>query len=278
MKNRVKLNDGSCIPSIGYGCYKVSPDEAERLAKTAIECGYRMIDTAIRYENEAEIGRAVKSSGLFREELYIVSKVWQTCYDRPVDAIEFSLKELDCDYIDLYYLHWPATDAGRRYRMWEAILNYREKGLIKSVGVSNFKVHHIKDLIEQFGVAPAANQVELHPLYQQREVSEYCEKEGIKIVCWAPIMRGKFDEIPALFDIGERYGKTPAQVVLRWHIQSGRIPLPKSSSRERMTENIDVFDFELSDEEMGIIGGSETGFHFGRDPDIYDGEDFVIEY
>jgi len=275
-ERKIILNNDMQMPQVGFGCFMIENNEMEQIIRWAAEAGYRYFDAATRYENEKGIGRGIKSCGVDREELFIVDKIWPTCYDDPVAAIEYSFRELDVDYIDSYYLHWPSSSKKRRYKAWETILRYMDKGLIKSAGVSNFTQEQLEDLIREFGVVPVVNQIELHPWYPQKELCQYCYSKQIAITAWGPIFRGHISEAPLMYELGEKYNKSPAQITLRWHLQKGNIVIPKSSKQERIVENRDLFDFALSKEDMNLINELECGRHFGSDPNTNDGSNFTI--
>jgi len=276
IEDTVLLNNGMKIPQLGFGCFLVDDAEIDPVIHWAADAGYRYFDAATRYENERGVGRALRSCGVPREDLFVVSKIWPSSFDNPVHAIEYSLKELDIEYIDSYYLHWPSSSEDRRYRAWETLLDYCEKGRIKSVGVSNFTEDQLQKLIDKFGVIPVINQVELHPWYQQRELCEYCHSQNIAMTAWGPIFRGHIDEVPLMAELGRKYGKSPVQVTLRWHLQHGNIVIPKSSRKDRIEANAQIYDFELSADDMEKIDLLECGKHFGSDPNTNDGTNFVI--
>ncbi|MGJ9518802.1 aldo/keto reductase [Actinotignum sp. GS-2025b] len=255
------LNDGHTIPQLGFGVFLVEPQEAERVVSEALATGYRHIDTAAIYGNEAEVGRAIAASGIPREELFITTKLWN---DRQADApaaLAQSLEKLGLDYVDLYLIHWPAPQQWLYGEAWKDLVSFREAGLVRSVGVSNFQPAHLNRIVADGGVVPAVNQVELHPRFQQREVSQYCAARDIKIEAWGPLGQSKYglDELEPIAAAARAHGKTAAQVTLRWHLQSGHIVFPKTTHRARMEENIDLFDFELSAAEMQAIAGLDAG-------------------
>ncbi|MDY0911004.1 aldo/keto reductase [Microbacterium sp. CFBP9034] len=255
------LNDGNTIPQLGYGVFKVAPAETERLVLDAFEAGYRHIDTAAIYGNEAGVGAAIAASGIPRDELFITTKLWndRQAGDAPLAAIDESLEKLGLDHVDLYLVHWPAPDNGNYVNAWEKLIDIRESGRTRSIGVSNHLPEHLDRIIAATGVTPAVDQIELHPAYQQREVTDYAAAHGIKIESWGPLGQGKyplFDEQPVAA-AAAAHGKTPAQVVLRWHLEEGEIVFPKSSSLTRMRENIDILDFELTPEEHAAITALE---------------------
>lgn len=271
---RMNLNDGTSMPMVGFGCYDLPKERIDMVINDALEVGYRYFDNATRYENERQIGAALKRSGVKRESLYLVSKLWPNAFDIAERGIHYSLTELGVDYLDAYYLHWPGVDADLRLRAWEVILTMQQKGLIKSVGVSNFNVHHLKQLIDAFGVKPVINQIQLHPWYQQSDLVAYCRAQGIAVSAWSPLFRGKALTSPVLTEIAKRSGKTPAQVILLWHLSKGHVVLPKSAHRDRMKENVDIFADVLTMEDIATIDALENGDHLDGDPDIMSGENF----
>ncbi|RZT62250.1 2,5-diketo-D-gluconate reductase A [Microcella alkaliphila] len=268
------LNDGNRIPQLGLGVFLVEPDEAERIVSDAFEVGYRHIDTARIYKNEEGVGRAIASSGLSRDELYITTKLWNS--DQGADtargALEASLERLGLDYVDLYLIHWPAPKYGKHVESWEALVALKEAGLAKSIGVSNFMQSHLEDIDKATGVVPVVNQIELHPAFQQRELRSFQEPRGTLTEAWGPLGQGKYElaELAGLAEIAERHGKSVQQVAIRWHIQEGIIVFPKTTKRERMVENADVFDFELSADEMATIAAVDQGLRVGAHPENTD--------
>lgn len=268
------LNDGNRIPQLGLGVFLVEPDEAERIVSDAFEVGYRHIDTARIYKNEEGVGRAIASSGLSRDELYITTKLWNS--DQGADtarpALEASLERLGLDYVDLYLIHWPAPKYGKHVESWNALIELKEAGLAKSIGVSNFMQSHLEDIDKATGVVPVVNQIELHPAFQQRELRSFQEPRGTLTEAWGPLGQGKYElaELAGLAEIAERHGKSVQQVAIRWHIQEGIIVFPKTTKRERMIENADVFDFELSADEMATIAAADKGLRVGAHPDNTD--------
>ncbi len=269
----VPLNNGTSIPQLGSGVYLVKPGEAEDVVTTALEVGYRHIDTASLYGNEAEVGRAVARSGLPRDEVFVTTKLWNTDQTRAADAFAESLDRLALDRVDLYLIHWPQPMFGEALGAWRALIEIAESGRASAIGVSNFEISDLQQLIDETGVVPAVNQIELHPLHQRRELVEFCREHGIAIEAWAPLAQGKSDlfERPELLEIARAHGKSPAQVVLRWHVQQGRIIFPKTVRRERLIENADLFDFELDPSQMAAIDTYEAGTNFGPDPRTFDG-------
>jgi len=262
------LNDGHTIPQLGYGVFKVDPADTERAVSEALEIGYRHIDTAAFYDNEAGVGAAIAKSGIPRDELFVTTKLWNDRHDgdEPDAAIAESLDKLGLDYVDLYLVHWPTPARDNYVHAWEKVVGIRDRGLARSAGVSNFLVPHLERIVAETGVTPAINQIELHPAYQQREVVSWARDHGVKIESWGPLGQGKYDLFgtPAVADAAAAHGKTPAQVVLRWHLQHGTIVFPKSVRAERLRENLDVFDFTLSDVEFAAISALDPGDGSGR--------------
>ncbi|MEK5256492.1 aldo/keto reductase [Paenibacillus sp. FSL F4-0125] len=263
------LNDGVTMPWLGLGVYKTKDgEEVIHAVKTAIELGYRSIDTAAGYNNEDGVGQAIRECGVARDELFITTKVRNPDqgYESTLKAFEVSRRKLGLDYIDLYLIHWPV--AGKYRETWKALIHLQKEGLIKSIGVSNFQIHHLKEIIEDTGVVPVVNQVEFHPLLTQRELLKYANEQGIQLEAWSPLMQGNLD-LPLLNELAEKYGKTPAQIVLRWDLQQGVITIPKSVSADRIKENAGFFDFTLSDEDVKAIEDLNQDHRFGPDPDNF---------
>ena len=255
----VTLNNGVVMPQIGYGVYQVSPAECERCVSDALRVGYRMIDTAQAYHNEEGVGAAVKKSGIARDELFLVSKVWISNYgfDKAKASIDESLRKLGTDYIDLMLLHQPFCD---RYGAYRALESAYKEGKVRAIGVSNFYPDHFIDLASNVEIVPAVNQVETHVFDQQIEAQGYMKEFGTHMMAWAPLAEGRnnFFTNPVLEEIGKKYGKSVAQVALRWLIQRDVIIIPKSVHVERMQQNLDIFDFELSQEDMAAIAALDT--------------------
>lgn len=265
-----KLHNGVEMPYIGLGVYLMKEEEEAAAAiKSAIDYGYRSIDTAHIYENEHVVGRAVKESGVPREELFITTKVWNTDqgYDATLRAFEESLKKLDLDYLDLYLIHWAVRD---KYKdTWRAMERLYDEKVVKAIGVCNFQIHHLEDLTANSNEKPVVNQVELHPRLTQEPLREYCNQNDIAIEAWSPIARGRLLEEPTLMHLADKHGKTTAQVILRWHLQNGHIIIPKSVHEERIRENAALFDFELSMADMNEIDALNMDERFGPDPDNF---------
>lgn len=259
----LKLSNGVTIPGLGYGTYQTPPEDAYRAVTDALAVGYRHIDTAARYGNESGVGQAVKDSGLKREEVFITSKLWNTerGYDKTMAALEKTLAELGTDSLDLYLIHWPANEkqfgqeaAALNLDTWRAFEDLYKAGKIKAIGVSNFMPNHLEALLAQAEIKPMVNQIEVHPGWPQTEAIRYCQRNDILVEAWAPLGEAAALSNPVLAKIAAKYNHTPAQVCLRWEIQQGILPLPKSVHKERMAENTKLFDFELTEDEMDIIG------------------------
>jgi 2,5-diketo-D-gluconate reductase A len=264
----VQLNDGFDIPQLGYGVFKVPPADTERAVTEALEVGYRHIDTAAIYGNEEGVGAAIAASGIARDELFITTKLWNDRHDgeQPHAAIRESLDKLRLERVDLYLVHWPTPAKDNFVHAWQKLIEIREAGLARSIGVSNFLVPHLERIVAETGVTPAVDQIELHPAHQQRAVTAWAADHGVKIEAWGPLGQGKYDlfGVPAVQDAASAQKKSPAQVVLRWHLQKGNIVFPKSVRRERLEENLDVFDFALSDAEMAAIDDLDRQDGSGR--------------
>ncbi|MFS0732476.1 aldo/keto reductase [Microbacterium sp. 1P10UB] len=264
----VQLNDGTSIPQLGFGVFKVPAEDAERLVSEAFEAGYRHIDTAAIYGNEAGVGAAIAASGLSRDELSITTKLWndRQAGDDPRAALGESLDKLGLDRVDLYLVHWPAPKNDQYVNAWTKLIELRDAGLTTSIGVSNHRVEHLERIIEATGVTPAVDQIELHPAYQQRDVTDWAAAHGVAIESWGPLGQGKYDLFGAepVAAASAAHDVTPAQVVLRWHLQRGFIVFPKSSSRERIRENADLFGFELTGDEVAAIDALDPQDGSGR--------------
>nr|WP_314843966.1 aldo/keto reductase [uncultured Microbacterium sp.] len=268
----LELNDGNSIPQLGYGVFKVPQDETERAVTEALEIGYRHIDTAAIYGNEEGVGAAIAASGIPRDELFITTKLWNDRHhdDEPRAAIAESLDRLGLDRVDLYLVHWPTPAKDDYVNAFAKLVELREAGLTRSIGVSNFLVPHLDRVVAETGVVPAVNQIELHPAYQQRDVVAWAAENGALIEAWGPLGQGKYDlfSVPAVADAAAAHEVTPAQAVLRWHLQKGVIVFPKSVRAERLRENFDVFGFTLTDDEIAAIdaldpldGSGRVGAH-----------------
>jgi 2,5-diketo-D-gluconate reductase A len=266
------LNSGYDIPQLGFGVFLVPPDEAEKAVSEALEVGYRHIDTAAIYRNEEGVGAALEKSGIAREELFVTTKLWndRQSGEQPHDAIRESLDKLRLDYVDLYLTHWPTPEKDTYSNAWSKLIEIRDAGLSRSIGVSNHLPEHLDRIVKDTGVVPAVDQIELHPAYQQRDVLAWAEANGTKIESWGPLGQGKYPlfENPAVAGAAAAHDVTPAQAIIRWHLQKGFIVFPKSSRKERMAENFDVFGFELTADEVAAIdaldpldGSGRVGSH-----------------
>jgi 2,5-diketo-D-gluconate reductase A len=267
------LNDGHEIPQLGFGVFKVSNDDIVASVRTAIEVGYRHIDTAAVYGNEAGVGQAIRESGVARDELFITTKLWNDSQtpDKARKAIEKSLELLGLDHVDLYLIHWPQPMFGEYVGAWESLIAFREEGLTTSIGVSNFNPEHLDAVIEATGVVPAVNQIEVHPTFAQPELVAYNAKLGIKTEAWGPLGQGRGElDNPGLVAVAEEVRRTPAQVTLRWHLQRGIIVFPKSVTPQRIAENFDVFDFELTPEQVAAIDALDIAQRLSADPLTFD--------
>ncbi|NUS24719.1 MAG: aldo/keto reductase [Streptomyces sp.] len=265
----VTLNNGIEIPQLGFGVFQVPDPETAAAVTSALEAGYRSIDTAAIYGNEKGVGQALAASGIARDELFVTTKLWNADqgYDATLKAFDASLAELGLDYVDLYLIHWP-TPARDLYReSWRAIEKLAGEGRVRAAGVSNFQPAHLRRLLDDSSLVPAVNQIELHPGLQQRELRDLHAESGIATEAWSPLAQGAVLSEPVLTSIAGRYGKSPAQVVLRWHLQLGNVVIPKSVTPARIRENADVFDFALTDEELTAIAGLDRGLRTGPDPD-----------
>lgn len=267
MNSATTLHNGVKMPWLGFGTFKITEEgQVEKAVLEALKVGYRHIDTAAIYGNEEGVGKAIKESGVKREEIFLTSKVWNgdQGYDSTLKAFEASLKRLGTDYLDLYLIHWPKPLNKETWRALEKL--YKEKR-VRAIGVSNFKVHHLEELLESCEIVPMVNQVEYHPQFPQTEVFEFCKKYNIQLEAWGPLMQGKIFGIPLMKELSEKYNKTISQIALRWDIQTGVVTIPKSVTPERIKENADIFDFEISQEDMERIAELNTGERIGRDPD-----------
>jgi 2,5-diketo-D-gluconate reductase A len=266
------LNDGNTMPTLGLGVWKAADGhEVENAIGSALNAGYRLIDTAMVYRNEEGVGRAVKASGVDRSDVFITTKLWNSDHgtDKVRPALMKSLDRLGISYIDLYLIHWPTPARGLYVETWQELVKLRDEGLIRSIGVSNFQIEHLEELKRRTGTIPAVNQIELHPNFQQRKLRDYSEKNDVRIESWSPLggSKGNLLENTVLQSIATAHDKSVAQVVIRWHLQHNLIVIPKSTNDERIRQNIDVFDFELSDQDMSAIDGLESGQRSGPNPD-----------
>jgi diketogulonate reductase-like aldo/keto reductase len=268
----ISLNDGNTMPQVGFGVWRVSNDEAKSAVAEAVEAGYRSIDTASIYGNEEGVGEAVRAVSVPREELFITTKVWndRQGYDSTLQAFDESLARLKLDYVDLYLIHWPMAGSETYRDTWRALIKLKQDGRARSIGVSNFMVEHLQRVIDETGVTPAVNQIELHPRFQQKELSAFHRANGIATEAWSPLGQGTILADETMTAIGRKYGKTPAQVILRWHIDNGFIVIPKSVTPSRIRENVDVFDFSLDADDMRAIEGLDRASgRVGPDPAVF---------
>ncbi|MBH9966566.1 aldo/keto reductase [Bacillus sp. V3] len=271
LQSKKTLHNGIEIPYVGLGVYQMKdPSETVQAVKSAIETGYLSVDTAAVYGNEESVGQGVKESGANRKDLFITSKVWNSDqgYDTTLKAFETSLKKLDMDYMDLYLIHWPVE--GKYKDTWKALERLYSEGLVKSIGVSNFHQHHLEDLMNSSNEKPVINQIECHPRLSQEKLKAFCQEENIAVEAWSPIAQGRVLDEPALKQIAEKHGKSSAQVILRWHLQNDVVIIPKSVHANRIKENADLFNFELSSDEMNKINDLNQNERFGPDPDNFD--------
>ena len=263
----MEMNDGYKIPVVGLGTWKSEPGESTYNAVlNSINAGYKHIDTARAYDNESDVGRAIKDANIDRKKLFITTKLWNKDqgYETALEACEKSLARLGCDYIDLYLIHWPLKD--KRNESWRAFIELQEKGLCKSIGVSNFTIDNLKEIEDRFDILPAANQVEFHPYHYQRELLDYCNSKNILIEAYSPLVHAKRMDEPRLVSISQELGKTPAQILIRWAMQRGMIVLPKSVNNDRIIENFAVFDFEISDSVMKRLDALDERYVTCWDP------------
>lgn len=262
-----ELSNGLQVPIIGFGTYKLGEDEEViKSIKYALEVGYRHIDTATFYGNEEAIGKAIKESDVKREDIFLATKLWNDChgYENAMNSFNNSIKKLGVDYLDLYYIHWPNELNNDTWRALED-LNY--SGKVKAIGVCNFKIGHLEELKKTARIMPMINQIEIHPGFTQKEMVNYCHGNNIQVVAWSPIMRGRLFTEPLMIELSEKYNRTITQIILRWHIQNDIIPIPKSSNKDRIKENIDIFDFQIEKEDMLKIDSLNRGENVSGVPD-----------
>ncbi|WP_448950343.1 aldo/keto reductase [Labrys neptuniae] len=268
----IRLNDGQQIPQLGFGVWQVPNDGAAAAVSAAIEAGYRSIDTAAIYGNEVGVGDALAASSVPLETIFVTTKLWNADqgYDSTLRAFDASLDKLRLEQIDLYLIHWPVPSLDRYVESWKALIKLRQDGRVSSIGVSNFQIAHLERLKAETGEVPAINQVELHPRFQQKELRAYHAKEGIATEAWSPLGQGTLLSDPALTAIGQKYGKSAAQVILRWHLDIGNVVIPKSVTPARIVENFGVFDFELAPDDIAVIEKlDDAKGKIGPDPDSF---------
>ena len=258
------LNNGVKIPVLGFGTWQLNYQEGQKAVNQALKFGYRLIDTAAYYQNEAEVGEAIRASGISRSEIFVVTKLWNSDHFMAKEAFEKSLANLGLGYIDLYLIHWPVPE---RLESWKTLEKLLGSGKVKSIGVSNFTIRHLEELLDSASVVPAVNQVEFTPFLYQKDLLDYCRKKGIILEAYAPLTRGSRLADPNLEEIAASHKKTPAQVMLRWSVQKGVIPLPRSKNPARIKENADIFDFNLTGKEMNAIDSFDEGLRTTWDPE-----------
>jgi diketogulonate reductase-like aldo/keto reductase len=267
------LNTGADIPQLGFGVFQVDPgDTTSDAVKTAIEVGYRLIDTAAAYRNEESVGQAIAESGVARDELFVTTKLWNADqgFEPTLAAFDQSLQRLDLDYIDLYLIHWPVPSADRYVDTYKAMEQIRADGRARAIGVSNFQVPHLQRLLQETEITPAVNQIELHPQLQQSELRAFHAEHGILTEAYSPLAQGgDLLDHPIFAELGEKHGKNAAQIILRWHIQIGNVVIPKSVTPARIASNLDVFDFELDDDDIAKITALDAGKRLGPNPDEF---------
>ncbi len=262
------MNDGRQIPQLGFGVFEVPPGDTVDTVLQALKVGYRSIDTAAMYHNESEVAEAIARSGIARDQLFVTTKVWNGDHGRQETrrAFEESISRLGGDYVDLYLIHWPVPSQDRYVETWETLVELRGEGRVRSIGVSNFQIDHLERIIDETDVAPTLNQIELHPRLQQPELRSFHDQHQILTEAWSPLGRGAALEERTIRDIASSHERTPAQVILRWHIQLGNVVIPRSVNPSRIEENFQLFNFELSDEDMEAIGGLDEAERIGPDP------------
>ncbi|KIY20863.1 MULTISPECIES: aldo/keto reductase [Mesobacillus] len=271
LQDTTTLHNGVKMPWFGLGVFKVKEgSEVVDSVKAALKHGYKSIDTAAVYKNEEGVGQALKEAGVAREELFITTKVWNSDqgYESTLQAFETSMGKLGLDYLDLYLIHWPV--AGKYKETWKALEKLYKDGRVRAIGVSNFHIHHLKDLMADAEIKPMVNQVEYHPHLAQTELLEFCKAEGIQMEAWSPLKQGVLLTEPTIVEIAKKHDKSPAQIILRWDLQNGVVTIPKSIKEHRIIENADIFDFELSSEDMGRLNSLNKDDRIGADPDNFD--------
>jgi 2,5-diketo-D-gluconate reductase A len=265
------LNDGNSIPAVGLGVWQTPAEETRQAVEAALATGYRHIDTAAAYKNETEVGQGLKAAadnGVAREDVFLVTKLWNSehGYDKALKAFDDSAARLGVDYVDLYLIHWPMPEVNAFVDTFKALAALRDQGRVKSIGVSNFAPEHLRTLVDGTGIVPAVNQVELHPRFPQQELREVHAELGIATEAWSPLGQGALLSDPTVVAVAEAHGKTPAQVLIRWHLQLGNIVIPKSVNPDRIASNFDVFDFELTAQDIASIATLDDGTRLGPDP------------
>ncbi|WP_405103554.1 aldo/keto reductase [Oceanobacillus sp. FSL H7-0719] len=270
LQDKVILNNGIKIPGFGLGVFKVEAGATTYdTVRTALKLGYRLIDTAAIYGNEEAVGKAIHDSGIPREEIFVTSKVWNDDqgYEETLAAFDTTMEKLGLEYLDLYLIHWPIT--GKFKDTWRALEKIYRDGKVRSIGVSNFHVHHLEELLKDAEVKPVLNQIEYHPHLTQEDVLQFCKENAIQMQSWSPLKRGEIITEPVIKEIADKHGKTPAQIVLRWNLQNGVITIPKSVKEHRMQENADIFNFELTEDEMEKLNDLNKNERIGSNPDDF---------
>jgi 2,5-diketo-D-gluconate reductase A len=268
----IQLNDGKTIPQLGFGVWQVPNDQAASIVKTAIEAGYRSIDTAAAYNNEEGVGAGLKQAGIARDQIYVTTKLWNSehGYSETLKAFDASMKRLGLEQLDLYLIHWPVPQRDAYVETWRAFIKLQEEGRIRSIGVSNFTISNLERIIDETGVKPVLNQIELHPRFQQKALRDFHAEHGIATEAWSPLGRGALLDDPTLAELARQYGKSPAQIVLRWHLDSGNVVIPKSATPARIRENFSVFDFKLAPDDMAKIARlDDKAGRIGPDPETF---------
>ncbi len=267
----IPLRGGIAIPQLGFGVFQVPPTQTAEAVERALAAGYRHIDTAAAYRNEAQVAQAMRASGLERGEVFVTTKCFNDDqgYEQAKRAFDASLERMDFDYVDLYLIHWPVPAHDRYVDTWRAFIELRDEGLIRAIGVSNFQPAHLERVITETGETPAVNQVELHPHFQQHGLRREHHRLGIVTEAWSPLAQGRVLEDPTIVQIASTHSRTTAQVVIRWHLQLGNVVIPKSVTPERIEQNLEVFDFQLSDQEMQAIDSLDQGHRTGPNPDTF---------
>ncbi|HEX3323631.1 MAG TPA: aldo/keto reductase [Solirubrobacterales bacterium] len=268
---RLTLHDGVEIPQLGFGVFQVPPEETQSVVELALDAGYRHIDTAAAYRNEKGVGAALDASGLAREDVFVTTKLWnsQQGYESTLEAFDGSLGRLDLDHVDLYLIHWPVPTEDRFVDTWRAFERILEEGRARTIGVSNFRVEDLERLAAETDTLPTVNQIELHPRFQRSVLRAWHAQHQIATEAWSPLAQGDLLDDETIVGIAERHGKTPAQAILRWHLQIGNVVIPKSVTPERIRENLELFDFELSDEDLSAIAALDSGGRIGPDPETF---------